>query len=596
MENVDLNAERSVLGSLLSDQEAYKNHGHNIDLVYFYSDHHRRIFKAIKSLQDSGTPSDLVTVPDKLRQDQDLDYAGGIAYLSELVSEHTTSAHIGYHIEILRTFSIKRQMATKTEQMAKYLASGIDTAEVSKELHSLSMKLKGERVKKPTPSGLKSYDDFATHMQSIKEYRYMENIGFYMWKEEGYWKRHSRDEVESEIMDVQRELRFPVNPSFIGNTRRIMELDCRHEIQNNDSRYINFKNCMIDVDNKCTIDHDYNVFSTYQIPVDFRVKGDLKNISYDINYMMEKGPKWLKYIDEVACGDPEIVRQIRQMIGSCLIADTKYQAAFFLYGKGSNGKSVLTKIIENLVGSQNTSSISFKDLQKTFCRSRLYNRLVNISTEIEFGEAVNGEIFKQVVSGDSIEAEFKNKDSFSFRPFCKLIYCCNMFPRLNERSYAFWRRVHLVPFDATFPEEAQNKNLEIELMGELEAIAYWSVYGLYDLINSGTFIKPQRSIELLAKIQNESSTALQFASEKIDINAEAFIDKLQLYKSYNEYCNESNFRPLAKTRFESEILEHFPHVISTNHRGGWVFKGLTYRSIMSFSPTSDEAKIERMFV
>jgi phage/plasmid-associated DNA primase len=61
---------------------------------------------------------------------------------------------------------------------------------------------------------------------------------------------------------------------------------------------------------------------------------------------------------------PQDVFTAMQVIGYCLYKTAEYEKVTMLAGSGSNGKSVFLKIIEALVGSENTSHVSLQDLEK----------------------------------------------------------------------------------------------------------------------------------------------------------------------------------------------------------------------------------------
>lgn len=95
------------------------------------------------------------------------------------------------------------------------------------------------------------------------------------------------------------------------------------------------------------------------------------------------------------------------MFRSWLAISTKAEKAFFLYGKGCNGKSVLASIIKHLVGSELVSSISLEALSKQFGAAGLIDKRLNIAAENESLE--NSEKLKALVSCDNVNVPVKYK-------------------------------------------------------------------------------------------------------------------------------------------------------------------------------------------
>lgn len=63
-----------------------------------------------------------------------------------------------------------------------------------------------------------------------------------------------------------------------------------------------------------------------------------------------KCPRWLKFLDDIAKGDDELVSFIQRIMGYCLTGDTREHALFFLHGSGANGKSTLLNVLTQILG------------------------------------------------------------------------------------------------------------------------------------------------------------------------------------------------------------------------------------------------------
>jgi len=106
----NLEAEESVLGSLMIDPDAIVRASSRVSADDFYIERHRWLYDAVKSLYDSGTVIDLVTVADKLETDGKLKEFGGQTRLVELFNNTFSSAHVEYYADIVRRTSILRKL------------------------------------------------------------------------------------------------------------------------------------------------------------------------------------------------------------------------------------------------------------------------------------------------------------------------------------------------------------------------------------------------------------------------------------------------------------------------------------------------------
>ncbi|MGI8895505.1 MAG: replicative DNA helicase [Casimicrobiaceae bacterium] len=113
-----LEAEQSILGGLLLDNEAADKIGDLVGADDFYSDAHRVIYRHIGKLGGEGKPIDVVTLSEALSSTQKLDYVGGLAYLGALVQNVPTAANIRHYATIVRERSILRQLAATAGEIA----------------------------------------------------------------------------------------------------------------------------------------------------------------------------------------------------------------------------------------------------------------------------------------------------------------------------------------------------------------------------------------------------------------------------------------------------------------------------------------------
>lgn len=115
----NLDAEQSVLGSMLLDQEAVFKAMEIIRSEDFYRDAHRLIFDAICQLADRSEPVDIVTVAEELRQRGQLDKVGGAAYIATLSGIVPTAANVEYYARIIREKSLLRALISAATRIAQ---------------------------------------------------------------------------------------------------------------------------------------------------------------------------------------------------------------------------------------------------------------------------------------------------------------------------------------------------------------------------------------------------------------------------------------------------------------------------------------------
>ena len=113
-----IEAEQSVLGGLLLNNEAWDRVGDIVSDEDFYRDDHRRIYRHISKLIENNKPADVLTTSESLQLAGELQGVGGIAYIQSL-SEGTPSAvNIRLYAEIVRERAITRRLARVGEEIA----------------------------------------------------------------------------------------------------------------------------------------------------------------------------------------------------------------------------------------------------------------------------------------------------------------------------------------------------------------------------------------------------------------------------------------------------------------------------------------------
>lgn len=123
----DINAEKSVLGSILIDPSAMGLVAEFIHAEYFYLPEHQAIYSAMLSLFEKQSPIDLITMQDQLKADGAIKKIGGTAYLSELINIVPTSANVEQYALIVKAHYTKRKLISLSSRMVeKAFAEGGD--------------------------------------------------------------------------------------------------------------------------------------------------------------------------------------------------------------------------------------------------------------------------------------------------------------------------------------------------------------------------------------------------------------------------------------------------------------------------------------
>ena len=112
----NVEAEKSILGGLMLETEAWDEVSETLLEEDFYKPAHRKIYAAIRELNRRETPSDLVTVSNLLMEKGELDSLGGPAYLAEMIDMTPSTANIASYAKIVHDKSLLRKVITSSQE------------------------------------------------------------------------------------------------------------------------------------------------------------------------------------------------------------------------------------------------------------------------------------------------------------------------------------------------------------------------------------------------------------------------------------------------------------------------------------------------
>ena len=161
-----IDAEQSVLGGLMLQNEAWETVSDIIDSTDFYRAAHSKIYSAIQNLSLEDNPFDVITLGEWLDNRQELEKVGGMGYLSNLVQNTPSAANIDAYARVVRQKSVLRELinAASTITESAFRTEGRSQEELLGEAESLVFKI-AEREERGTKTyeGMKGLLDSALH-------------------------------------------------------------------------------------------------------------------------------------------------------------------------------------------------------------------------------------------------------------------------------------------------------------------------------------------------------------------------------------------------------------------------------------------------
>jgi putative DNA primase/helicase len=314
---------------------------------------------------------------------------------------------------------------------------------------------------------------------------------------------------------------------------------------------INVKNGIYDVKNDILVDHDPSILSTIQINANYCETAEC--------------PRFLSWLFEAMNGDEGQVLLMQEVIGYCLTSNTDAQKSFIFRGEAAAGKSLFLNVLQDvLLGSQNASNIPWHKLKERFTVAEMQGKLINVFADLPDERITDTGMFKALVGQDYVIGEKKHKDPFQFKSTAKMLFSCNQMPQNDgDNSDGFYRRLLIIPFLHSVPEEQRNPNLIHEFREEADGIFMFALEGLKRLISQNfKFSETDVNRQELERYRYEGNPVFAFLHASCEVATDGYIATQDLYEEFKSFCGQNGFNICAINKFVMQVKTYFPSVTS----------------------------------
>ncbi len=246
---------------------------------------------------------------------------------------------------------------------------------------------------------------------------------------------------------------------------------------------------------------------------------------------------------------------LQEYIGYCLVPDCSHRTAVFLYGPGSNGKSLFLDVVSALFRNY-ISYVPLHWLGSRFETSKLIDKLVNICGDIDSKYMDETSTIKAMIAGDPIRAEFKHGKSFHFHPVCRLMFSANLLPRSADKSEGWYNRWKLVEFPKRFKTDTVFKRKLLKQMTSpdgVDVLLHWAVEGLRRLHSVDSFTLSDQMHESEIQYRTENDTVHGFTTQVVQVvghvGMETQLSAHSLYSVYRLWCEDLGVKPVGQLEF-----------------------------------------------
>ena len=269
-----------------------------------------------------------------------------------------------------------------------------------------------------------------------------------------------------------------------------------------------------------------------------------------------------EYLNHLTNNDEDYRNRLLEALAHTLIVDKDFKrmlAKFFIFvGGGENGKGTLLRIITEILGKKNVSSLSIKQMQDERYLATMQGKLANLGDDIE-DEYINKEqmkLLKNISTCDRVQVRRLYEQSFDVELTCSLIFTSNHILKSREKGDAYKRRVDWMPM---FAKPSKKDANFIQKLTTDEAKQYWiklMVEAYKRLYENKGFTDSAAVANFNEEYHRINNNILDFFEGK---SKESFIGKgkLEAFREYRDWALFNDEFAQGKERFHEKLLDFY---------------------------------------
>lgn len=289
-------------------------------------------------------------------------------------------------------------------------------------------------------------------------------------------------------------------------------------------------------------------------------------------------PRWTKFLLKTFEGDIEMVKWFQKVLGYAITGETGEQVFFILLGKGNNGKSVIGKVMQKILGNY-AHSANINTFLDTGAQSgsapnpdimAMDGKRFVFTAEPKKYAKIDENKVKTFTGEDSLSGrDLHEKGQRNFDPCFKLFISANNMLKLDMDEYSIKRRVIVIPFNHTVKESQIDKHLVDNLLKEAPAIMNWLLEGVKawkkeglkthwsdqnDGLASGY---PSLVVDAIRKYETESDNVLRWIEDDCTLEDDtARLTNKELYADYRQWCINNGEKPEKSNWWSRAMGKH----------------------------------------
>jgi putative DNA primase/helicase len=185
---------------------------------------------------------------------------------------------------------------------------------------------------------------------------------------------------------------------------------------------------------------------------------------------------------------------------------------------------------------------------------RLVGKRFVSALEVGEGRRLDEGVVKLLTGQDAVPCRPLYKTEFEYLPHFKLWFAANHKPTIRGQDLAIWRRIQMIPFSVTIPEEERDPNLIEKLRAELPGLLNWAVEGCLEWQRIG-LQAPQEVMRATETYRVESDVIGKFLEERCELDPAALTPSKEILAAYRLWAEETGEAKLSQTMLGRRLGE-----------------------------------------
>ena len=269
---------------------------------------------------------------------------------------------------------------------------------------------------------------------------------------------------------------------------------------------------------------------------------------------------WEDSLNKTFQHNQELIDYVQEICGLMAIGKVMLEMLFIAHGEGSNGKSTFWNTIGDVMGSYygKISADTLTSENKLNVKpelAELKGKRIIIASELPAGRHLSNSMVKHLSSTDEIQAEKKYCDPMKFRPSHSVILYTNHLPAVDELDYGTWRRLTIIPFNATFKGSGVDPNFAARVLEESGGyILTWIIEGAKRIIDKDCRPDvPQCVLEATNAYREDNDWLNDFLRDCCLMDPREECAAGELYDAYRNWCQDRRENQRGKKAFKESM-------------------------------------------